>query len=35
VRAQPDPAWTIPLHVLLWTVLSLGLIAVIVVFLMH
>jgi hypothetical protein len=30
----PDATWTIPLHVLMWTTLSLGLIAVLVVVLL-
>jgi hypothetical protein len=32
---QPSEAWTIPLHVLMWTVLTVGFIMVWVVFLMH
>lgn len=35
MRFGPDPGWTIPLHVLMWTVLSIGLIMVMVVYLMR
>ena len=30
-----DESWTIPLHIIVWTTLSVGLIMVLVVFLMH
>jgi len=33
--AGHDESWTIPLHILIWTTLSVGLIAVLVVFLLH
>jgi hypothetical protein len=32
---QPSETWTIPLHVVMWTVLTVGFIMVWVVFLMH
>jgi hypothetical protein len=32
---QPSEAWTIPLHVVMWTVLTVGFIMVWVVLLMH
>jgi hypothetical protein len=35
VSHPSDPSWTLPLHILMWTVLSLGAIAVLVVTLMH
>jgi hypothetical protein len=33
--AGADESWTIPLHVAIWTTLSVGLIAVLVVFLLN
>jgi hypothetical protein len=35
MRFGPDPSWTVPFHVLMWTVLSVGLIMVMVVYLMR
>jgi hypothetical protein len=35
VRHDPDPGWTLPFHVAMWTVLALGAISVLVVTLMH
>jgi hypothetical protein len=33
--ANQNESWTIPLHVLMWTTMSVGLIMTMVVFLMH
>jgi hypothetical protein len=35
VRHEPDPSWTVPLHVMMWTVLALGAIGLVVITLMH
>ena len=32
---DPNTSWTIPLHVIMWTTMSVGLIMTMVVFLMH
>jgi hypothetical protein len=32
---HPSEAWTVPLHVLMWTVMTVGLIMIFVVLLMH
>lgn len=33
--SQPNESWTIPLHVVMWTVIGVGLIMMLVVLLMH
>jgi len=34
-KKRPSEAWTVPLHVIVWTAISVGFIMVMVVFLMH
>jgi hypothetical protein len=35
MTTKPSEAWTVPLHVILWTTMTVGLIMVFVVLLMH